>query len=76
MEKKKKKPKKKKKKKKKKKTSVLRLDNYKIASTFVCPSNSGFGTLTETTHVNPSLTCSPPKVISLSWKKTEDASQY
>lgn len=34
--------------------------------TFVCPSNSGFGTLTEITQVSPSLTCSPLKFISLS----------
>lgn len=39
-------------------------------NTFVCPSNSGFGTLTEIMHVNPSLTCSPLKLISLSWKRT------
>lgn len=40
---------------------------YEI-STFVCPSNSGFGTLTEITQVKPSLTCSPLKVMSFSWK--------
>lgn len=58
------------------KKSVLNFEYYKIGNTFVCPSNSGLGTLTETTHVNPSLTCSPLKVMSLSWNNTDETLQY